>query len=72
VLEHPVGELRRDADAVGEVLAVEDAEVGAQLLAQAAQSLFDRTPARDADDVGNEKDSQGRVSVAAGRSSIEA
>jgi hypothetical protein len=31
--EHAVGELRRDADAVGEILAVEDAEVGVQLVA---------------------------------------
>jgi hypothetical protein len=31
--EHAVGELRRDADAVGEILAVEDAEVGAELVA---------------------------------------
>jgi hypothetical protein len=31
--EHPVGQFRRDADAVGEVLAVEDAEIRPQLVA---------------------------------------
>jgi hypothetical protein len=55
-LEHLVRELRRDPDAVGEVLAVEDAEAGAQLLLQRRQAFFHRTPAGHADDVGNKKD----------------
>ena len=39
--EHPGGELGRDPDAVGEVLAVDDAERGAELFAQPAQPLLD-------------------------------
>jgi hypothetical protein len=66
-----VRELRGDACAVGDVLAVDDAEVGAELFAQAGQTFFDRAPAGDAEDVGEEEESQFRTSVAAGRSSIE-
>jgi hypothetical protein len=32
--EQPVGELRCDPDAVGDVLAVDDADVGAELLSE--------------------------------------
>jgi hypothetical protein len=68
-LEHLVGELRGDPDAVGEILPVQDARVDAQLVFERRQALLDRTAARDADDVCNEKKSQGE-SVAAVRSSI--
>src|SRR5262249_2145831 len=40
----------------GEVLAVEDAEVRAQLVLERRQAFLDRTSAGNADDVGNEKD----------------
>jgi hypothetical protein len=67
--EELVGELRRDARAVGDVLAVDDAEIDVELLAQSGEALVDRTPPRDAEDVGEEEESQLRTSVAAGRSS---
>jgi hypothetical protein len=69
--EQLVGELRRDAGSVGDVLAVDDAEVRSELLAQAAKAIFDRAPSGDAEDIGEEEESQFRTSVAAGRSSIE-
>jgi hypothetical protein len=56
--EQPVGELRRDPRAVGDVLAVDDREVGAQLLAQPEQALLDGPPPGDAEDVGEEEESQ--------------
>ena len=61
----------RDAGAVGDVLAVDDADVCAELVAQAGQAFFDRAPAGDAEDIREEEESQFRTSVAAGRSSIE-
>ena len=67
--EQLVGELGRDPRAVGDVLPVDDAYVGAELVAQSGQTLVDRAPSRDAEDVGEEEDSQCRTSVAAGRSS---
>jgi hypothetical protein len=70
-LEHAVCKLRRDPDAVSEVLAVQDDDIGAQLFAKRRKALFEGATARDADGVGNEQNSQGSVSVAAGRSSIE-
>jgi hypothetical protein len=69
--EQLVGELRGDAGAVGDVLAVDDAEVRTELVAQPAKAIFDRAPAGDAEDVREEEESQFRTSVAAGRSSIE-
>jgi hypothetical protein len=69
--EQAVGELRGDACTIGDVLAVDDAEVGPELLAQAGQAFLDRAPARDAEDICEEEKSQFRTSVAAGRSSIE-
>jgi hypothetical protein len=69
--EQLVGELRRDAGAVGDVLAVHDADVGIELRAQRGQSLLDGASARDAEDVREEEKSQLRMSDAAGRSSIE-
>jgi len=69
--EQLVGELRGNAGAVGDVLAVDDAEVRAELVAQAPKAIFDRAPAGDAEDVREEEESQFRTSVAAGRSSIE-
>jgi hypothetical protein len=68
--EQLVRELCSDARAVGDVLAVDDAEIRVELLAQPGETLVDRTPPRDAEDVGEEEKSQLRTSVAAGRSSI--
>jgi hypothetical protein len=70
-LEQPARELRRDPDAVGDVLAVQDAEVGAELGPQPRQPLLDRPPARAADDVPDEEDPQGSESVAAGCTSSD-
>jgi hypothetical protein len=69
--EQLVRELCGDTGAVGDVLAVDDADVGAELVAQAAKAIFDRAPAGDAEDIREEEKSQFRTSVAAGRSSIE-
>jgi hypothetical protein len=69
--EQLVSELRGDTGAVGDVLAVDDAEIRPELLAQAAKAIFDRAPAGDAEDVREEEESQFRTSVAAWRSSIE-
>jgi hypothetical protein len=69
--EDAVGELRRDARAVGGVLAVDDADVGVQLLAQRRQPLLDGATAGDAEDVGEEEDLQFSTSETAGRSSTE-
>jgi hypothetical protein len=66
-----LGELGRDAGAVGDVLAVDDAQVGVALGAQRRKALLDRPPPRDAEDVGEEEDSQLRTSAVAGRSSID-
>src|SRR5256885_587993 len=55
--EHLVGELGRDADAVREVLAVEDAKIRAQLLAQRWEPLLDCAPAWHADRVRDEENS---------------
>jgi hypothetical protein len=68
--EQLVSELRGDAGTVGDVLAVDDAEIRSELLAQAAKAIFDRAPAGDAEDVREEEKSQFRTSDAAGRSSI--
>jgi hypothetical protein len=69
--EQLVGDLRRDAEPVRGVLAVDDAEVDPELLAQARQPLLDRTTTRAAVDVGDEEELQGMASVAAGCASIE-
>jgi hypothetical protein len=66
-LEQLLRELRRDPDAVGDVLAVDDAEVDVELLAQRGKALFERAPAGEADDVGDEQEDQGRERAAAGK-----
>jgi hypothetical protein len=66
-----VGELAGDPGPVGDVLAVDDADVGVVFLAQRRKTLLDRPPPRDAEDVGDEKGSQLRTSAVAGRSSID-
>ena len=65
--QNPVGELGRDPDSVRDVLAVDDAERGAELLPQRAQPLLERPPSRRADDVPDEEDLQRTESTAAGR-----
>jgi hypothetical protein len=62
--EDPLGELRREPAAVGGVLAVDDAEGGAELLAQARQALLDRSAPGRAEDVCDEEEPQGVTSVA--------
>jgi hypothetical protein len=62
--EQLVGELPRDAGAVGRVLAVDDAEVGAELLPQRREALLDGAPAGDAEDVRQKEDLQFRTSDA--------
>ena len=68
--EQLVRELRGDAAARGGVLAVDDAEVGAELLAQRRQPRLDRPAAGRAEHVGDEEDasaaSSPATSVAAG------
>jgi hypothetical protein len=68
--EQLVGELAGDAGAVGDVLAVDDAEIRRELLTQRGQALLDRPPSGDAEDVCEKEESQFRTSDAAGRSSI--
>ena len=67
--EQLVGELRRDPRAVRDVLAVQNAEVRAELFAQSAQPLLDRTTPGRAEHVGNKQNSQFSERVAAGRTS---
>ena len=67
--EQLVRELRRDPGAVRDVLAVDDAEVGGELVAQAGQPLLHGAAPRGTEDVCEEEESQLRTSVAAGRSS---
>jgi hypothetical protein len=69
--EQPVGELAGDARAVGGVLAVDDADVCGELRPQRGQALLDGAPAGDAEDVGEEEESQLRTSDADGRSSSD-
>jgi hypothetical protein len=64
--EQPVGEPRRDPRSVGDVLAVDDAEVDVELVAERPEPFLDRAPSRRPEDVGDEKDLQGIESVAAG------
>ena len=69
--EQALGKLRRDAGSVGDVLTVDDANVGVELFAQPREAPFDRPAPRDAEDVGEEENSQLRTSAAAGRSSTD-
>ena len=67
--QHLGRELRCDPDAVREILAVQDGEVGVQLVAQCRETLLHGPPAGNADGVCNEQDSQGKR-LAAARSSM--
>jgi hypothetical protein len=67
VREQLLRELRRQPDAVGGVLAVDDTDVDVEFLAQARQPLLERAPTGNADDIGDEEDDQGSVSAAAGK-----
>ncbi len=58
--EQPVGQARRDPDPVRDVLAVDDADVDPELLAETGQEAFDRVAAGPADDVADEEDAHGR------------
>jgi hypothetical protein len=70
--EQPAGESRRHARAVGDVLGVDDAEPGAELLLQARQALLDGRAAGRAEDVGDEKDLYGTKAALALPSSARA
>jgi hypothetical protein len=64
--EEPVGELRRDPGSVRDVLAVDDREVGAELLPQPGQPFLDGPPAGGAEDVREEEKPQLRTRADAG------
>jgi hypothetical protein len=66
-LEQLARELRRQPDAVGGVLAVHDAEVDVELVAQAFEPRFQRRSPRHPDDVRDEEKSQGSASAVAGK-----
>jgi hypothetical protein len=56
--KQPLCEARGDADAVGHVLAVDDAELGLDFGAKRAQSRLESIPPGSSDDIGDEKDVQ--------------
>jgi hypothetical protein len=60
-LQKPLGEPRCDAHAVRRVLAVHDARVRAELLAQLPEPRLERVAAGGADDVRDEEDAQRRA-----------
>jgi hypothetical protein len=64
--EDPLGELGRDPAPVGGVLAVDDAELDAQLLAQRRQANLESAPPGRPEDVCEEEDVYGTARVAAG------
>lgn len=69
--EETLRELRSDADAVGDVLAVDDADRGAELGPQGGQPVLERLAPGPADDVPDEQDVQAQGSdPAAGCTSI--
>jgi hypothetical protein len=69
--EQAVGELAGDAGAVGGVLAVDDADVDAELLQQAGKALLDGNAPGRPEDVCEEEDPQLRTSAAEGRTSTD-
>ena len=69
--EQSLRQLRRDPDAVGRVLAVEDAEGDAELLLQPRQPFLDGPPPGCADDVPDEEDLQRTGRSAAGRTETD-
>jgi hypothetical protein len=64
-------QLRRDPEPVGGVLAVDDAEVRGELLAQAGKQSFDGAHAGRAVHIGDEEEPYGSARVAAGWTSSE-
>ena len=66
----PLGELRGQPRAVGRVLGVDDAEVGAQLVPKSREAILERPRAGGAEDVGDEEDLYGMAKVAAGWTSM--
>ena len=65
--QNPGRELGRDPHSVREVLAVDDAERGAELLPQSWQPLLDRPAAGRTHHVADKEKLQGTESTAAGR-----
>jgi hypothetical protein len=59
--EQLLGELRRDPGSVGRVLAVDDADVDVELVAQPGQPFLDGPPAGAPEDVAEEEDLQWRA-----------
>jgi hypothetical protein len=56
-----VGQARRQPRPVGGVLAVDDAEADAELIAQPGEARLDRLAARRPEDVRDEEDPQGKL-----------
>jgi hypothetical protein len=56
--EQTLGEARRDTGPVRDVLAVDDAEAGAQLVLEPLQAFLERGAPGRAEDVGDEEDPQ--------------
>jgi hypothetical protein len=69
--QQAVRQARRQAGAVGRVLAVDDAEADLELVLEAGEALLDGRPARRPEDVRDEEDLQGIESAAAGCTSID-
>jgi hypothetical protein len=59
--DEPVGEARRDPDAVRGVLAVDDAHVDLELVSQPGKPCLERPATGCADDVRDEQDAQRRA-----------
>jgi hypothetical protein len=64
--EELVGELRSDSRAVGDVLAVDDAKTGAELLLQLRKTLLDGRATGRAEDIRDEENDYGKERAAAG------
>lgn len=69
-LQETSSEPRGDAGPVGRVLTVHDAEVDLSIGANRREMLLDSLASRRAEDVGEEQNSQGSATLAAGRSSM--
>ncbi len=64
--EQLLGDLRRQACAVGCVLAVDDAEVDPELVSELGKALLERAPAGGPENISDEEDPQGAASGPAG------
>ena len=69
-VQQPAGESGGQPDAVCRVLAVDDAELDAQLLANRWEVLLERPTSGGAEDIGEKEESQGSATLAAGTTSM--